>query len=72
MVHALVGLQDEARLLPEGPDDAGALHRLVEVSVDRGAAHSLQTTQLTGRGHVETLLPKRQEIKKATRVGQGM
>ena len=54
-VDAPVGLQDEARLLPEGPDHAHALRRLVEVAVDGRAAHGLQPTQLAGCGHVETL-----------------
>lgn len=34
VIDPLIGLQDEARLLGEGPDNAGALHRLVKVGVD--------------------------------------
>lgn len=33
-VDPLVGLLDEPGLLAKGPDDASALHRLVEVGVD--------------------------------------
>lgn len=54
-VHSLVGLQNEPRLFPEGPNDASALHRLIEVGVNGRAAHSFQSAQLTGCGDVEAL-----------------
>ncbi|TNN45539.1 hypothetical protein EYF80_044265 [Liparis tanakae] len=46
---------DEPGLLAEGPDHAGALHRLVEVGVDGRATHGFQPPQLTGSGDVEAL-----------------
>lgn len=46
-VNMAVSLQGEALLFAKGPDDAGALHSLVEVAVDRRAAHCLQPSQLT-------------------------
>lgn len=54
-VDPRIGLLDESGLLAKGPDDAGALHRLVEVGVDGRAAHSFKPPQLTGCGDVEAL-----------------
>lgn len=54
-VDPLIGLQNEPGLLPEGPDDAGTLHGLIEVGVNGRAAHSFQPAQLTGCGDVEAL-----------------
>lgn len=54
-VNPLIGLQNKPGLLAKGPDDAGALHRLVEMGVDGRAAHGLQPPQLTGCGDVEAL-----------------
>lgn len=33
-VDPVIGLQDEPGLIAKGPDDAGALHRFIEVGVD--------------------------------------
>lgn len=46
-VDAMVSVQNEASLFAESSDDAGALYRLVEMTIDRGAADGLQTSQLT-------------------------
>ena len=54
-VYPVIGLHNEPGLLSKGPDDAGALHRLIEVGVYGWAAHSLQPPQLTGCGNVEAL-----------------
>lgn len=54
-VHPLVGLLDKPGLLAKGPNDAGTLHRFIEVSVDGRAAYGLQPPQLTGCGDVEAL-----------------
>lgn len=55
LIHPLIGVHDEAWLLAKRPDDAGTLHRLIQMCVDGRATHRLQTTQLARRGHVETL-----------------
>lgn len=55
LVHFSLRVGDELVLLAVGADGGGALHRLPEVRVDRGAAHGLESLQLTRRRHVETL-----------------
>lgn len=55
-VNPLISLQNEPGLLSEGSDDAGALHRLIEMGIDGRAAHGFQPAQLTGCGNVEALL----------------
>lgn len=55
VVHPAVTLPDEALLLSKRSDHAGSQQRLIEVRIDWRAAHRLQSFQLPGRRHVETL-----------------
>lgn len=62
VVHSSVTLSDEALLLSKCSDHTGAQQCLVEVRVDRRAAHRLQSFQLPRRGHIKTLTEMKKQM----------
>ena len=55
VVHSPLTLLHESVLLTVGPNTGCSLEGLLEVRVDGRTSHGLQTLQLTGCSHIETL-----------------